>query len=166
MRSLLRALFLLGVLSACAPTPVAQSGTATHTERGVTVDIEVVVDNDGSALATARFTPDTQDWHLYDTSMALDGVEGFGRPTRLDITSGALSMGPTTADREPYDLAIGPLGITVPVYPDGPVTLTTPFVSTDSSVDVALTYMSCGSDGGCTVPVTNRTVQITLTQAD
>lgn len=169
MRRIVGLMFLVGALSSCGQqlaSNVTHVGSATHAERGVTVDIEIMVEEDGSASAMATFTPDNTAWHLYDTTMSANGVDGFGRPTRLDVIAGASSTGETTADQKAYDLPIEPLGITVPVYPDGPVTLTTPFVSTDGSVDVSLTYMSCGSDGGCTVPVFNRTVQITLTQAD
>ncbi|MFK8025201.1 MAG: thioredoxin family protein [Ilumatobacter sp.] len=159
--------------AACSSTERVVVVVAEHSEHQVTTTIELVETSaDGLAL-TATFAPDGERMHVYDTELPTLGIDGFGRPTRFAVVSGALvATGPAVADVEPIMLSVPATDSPIPVYPDGPVTLTLPVeVQRDGAardgndrvdVEISISYMACTSDGGCSPPVTDHRVVGTI----
>ncbi len=141
-----------GLALAGCDKPVAHDLTGSYQESGVTVELTV---RDGTLRAT--FTP-AQGFHLYSKDLPETGVDGIGRPTVLR-PGGALSAdGPVTADRTVAELRPAGLDLAVPVYPDGPVTLTVPVRAGDGDrYEVTLGYAAC-SASSCLAPVTGKQV--------
>jgi len=132
----------------------------------VTVQIDSAWDDDDTLVVRATFTPGDTGFHLYSTSLPLEGLEGLGRPTLVEVSEPERfsEVGELTADKTTVDLAQETLNLTFPVYPDGPVTLYLPlrFRSADDAanpVSLKLTYMAC-SDQTCHRPVTGAEVQV------
>ena len=72
------------------------------------------------------------------------GINGVGRPTRLDIVSGLTAVGELTADATTSDLKTEGIPEVLPVYPDRPVTLRLPVrVAGDGNAQVRMSYMAC-----------------------
>ena len=159
--SVFRLFLVLGISllgSACGGDGPQLVASGVHTENGVSVDVEVSLDADGVGLVEATYTPEPG-WHLYSVDLADDGVDGIGRPTRLDVV-GASAPEPLAVSVEPYLLRVDALDITVPVYPDGPVTLTMAVADADGPLEVAVSYMACSDDGGCKIPVLERGIDL------
>ena len=157
---ILVALIALG-LGACGSAAPDRVAAAEFERNFVEVELTLSVRPDGTAELLGTFTPEPG-WHLYDTDMSMDGIDGLGRPTRLELVSGAEPIGSVEASVEPYELAIPALETAVPVYPDGPVTLRSELTPTDGVVEVDVTYMACAADGGCRIPVVGHRVEIVL----
>lgn len=121
---------------------------------------------------TAVLTPRTRGFHLYSLALPEGGVDGLGVPTRLTVSAPLTATGPVTASAAPYGLRLPGLDVTLPVYPDGPVTLhLTAHVTAhlagsgaDAGADsgagtgaisarVLLSYGACSSTAGCRPPV-------------
>lgn len=140
------------------------------TENEVKVEISVERDAAGHHSLTGRFTPTREGYHLYGKDLPKDGLNGIGRPTRLDIVwpaPGVHSAGGLEADRAPQPLVIDLLGLTFPVYPAGPVTLRHPvsFIEDrDYKFDLSVTYMAC-TEGTCLAPTIDRRFTVTVPQA-
>ena len=100
--------------------------------------------------------------------LPLKGIDGIGRPTRLEIVAGDLApVGDVKADVTAVSHTIPNFDEPFSLYPDGPVTLTLPVTLPQDApelraVEISLTYMVCSSDGGCKPPVTDHRVNITL----
>ena len=148
------------LLIGCADSSSSSSQVVVFERNFVEVELSLVLHADGSAELAGTFTPEPG-WHLYSTDLSMDGVDGLGRPTRMHVVSGALATTPA-ASVEAYDLAIPALDTSVPVYPDGPVTLTSDLELSDGVVEVDVTYMACAADGGCRIPVVGHRVGIAL----
>ncbi|MCB1077806.1 MAG: hypothetical protein KDM64_08265 [Verrucomicrobiae bacterium] len=106
----------------------------------------------------ASYAPTEEGYHLYSKDMPKEGIDGTGRPTRLEIAGGAIQVGTLLADREPHDLK--QYDQVLPVYPEGPVTLYR-LVRAKPGGDIAtsLTYMACSSEL-CNAPVENAPLGI------
>jgi hypothetical protein len=121
-------------------------------------------EDQGEARLLATFTPSRADLHLYSTRLPENGVRGFGRPTRVKVISSAViqAAGHVVADRPSSDLAIA--GTKVPVYPEGPVSLSTPVRRRTASGGAALlsiTYMAC-TERVCFPPVVDRRLSVVI----
>jgi hypothetical protein len=112
-----------------------------------------------SGSLTATYRPDQAGFHLYSAAMPPDGVDGLGRPTVLAAGRGLTATGPVVADREPITLHEIELGVDLPVYPDGPVTLTLPVTASGTHVDAVIGYAACSATQ-CLLPVTGKTVTL------
>src|SRR5205823_3886051 len=113
---------------------------------------------------TARFTPDRPGFHLYSIDLPADGIEGLGRPTRVAVTGGLSASGRQHADKPLQILRLAGIdNVDLPVYPDGPVTVTLPVHHTVASATTLLSYAACSATEGCLLPVADRAVPITLT---
>jgi hypothetical protein len=161
-------LIVTGVVIATRPTPpdVETRKLAEFTENGVTVVISL--DRAGVAYTlNATYTPKDPTFHLYSKDMPLTGIDGVGRPTRMDIVGGngvepageIVASADVIEDRQP--------GFDQPflVYPDGPVTLSQPVTIANpkaASAVLSITYMSCSSQGLCLPPVEARAVEIKI----
>lgn len=105
------------------------------------------------------FTPVDKGYHLYGKDLPEEGLDGTGRPTRLDVTAGATQTGATMADKEPHDLKV--FDQTLPVYPEGPVTLyRLARAAAGTKLTLSLTYMSCSNEL-CNAPVEKSPMEIT-----
>jgi hypothetical protein len=117
---------------------------------------------------SATFTP-SQDHHLYSKDIPINGLEGLGRPTLLELTEesqmtalGGLieSVQAQEPDFEPKELL---------VYPAGPVTLKLPVKLPPGNdwIDdqVKITYMAC-SAYQCKPPVEGKIVSVRIPGVD
>lgn len=150
---------LLTVLQRWAPKK-ATSSVASFTENGVRVTL--MFEGDGAWLR-ATFAPTDSTAHLYSKDLPKGGVEGLGRPIRIDADqSSSVQLGEPTADRTVQTDFIAALHVSVPIYPAGPVTLRFPVKRHGRGPAVfRVSYMACG-ERGCLAPVTNRVLTVAL----
>ncbi|MER7577915.1 hypothetical protein [Streptomyces sp. NPDC126514] len=160
----------VAALSACGADdePAAGPLPATKfTKNGVTVDLRVAEWKAPNGTLEVTFTPTDEGFHLYSADLPADGVEGVGRPTVVALSGAITAAGEPTASSSVSNIRVPGVKSTVPVYPDGPVTLTVP-VHTDGTGNAAalLTYASCSTAEGCTVPVEKHPVALHVTDAE
>lgn len=113
------------------------------------------------ARVEAVFRPTRAGFHVYSVGLPFGGVDGLGIPPRLGVRSGLTATGRPTADRAARMLALPALKVSLPVYPDGPVTLSFPVRRTGSAAEVVVSYGACSS-GTCLAPVADRVTRIDL----
>lgn len=183
-----RRVLLAGVLSACvlcgtfaackraAPGRVytgpsafsQQAQLGQFSKNGVDVSLALERDSLGQSLLSATFSPREPGFHLYGKELPETGIKGIGVPTRLALpsTTALGSAGPVFADATPRDVFNDVLAITLPIYPEGPVTLRLPVEFIDETpgrpTQVALSYMACQTNGSCYPPVRRHLLDITL----
>ena len=157
---------LLAVLRQWAPKkrPIE---VASFTERGVHVRLALEQDAAGKWWLSGTFTPTDADTHLYAKDLPAEGVNGLGRPTRLDVPpgSGFTPRGALVADRVARDDRLAELNTTLSVYPPGAVTLrlpvAVPAARAGKPASVSVTYMACGPNG-CRPPVIDKRVSVVV----
>jgi hypothetical protein len=164
-RVLFLALSLSLLLTACGfPMQTlyySNTQLASFTENCVTVEINLVSDQDQVAWLEAVFTPE-EDYHLYSKDIPREGVDGLGRPTLLELVPGSLleSTGDLEASLEAVEDADCP-GLFC--YPEGPVTLRQPVALPVGEgwhdEQVSITYMAC-KEGRCSPPVVGKLVSV------
>lgn len=131
--------------------------TASAVQNGVQVTVVVSADR-----VSVTYRPQRPGFHLYSIALPAGGVDGLGVPTRLWVQGGLRAIGPPTSDRPVRLLKLEELGMLLPVYPDGPVTITLPITRTGStSAQVVVSYGAC-STSSCLVPVTALSIPIRL----
>ncbi|MEV7520455.1 hypothetical protein [Streptomyces sp. NPDC091371] len=160
------ALVTVAALAACGQQTAERGDaapTTRFTENGVTVTLSVSDWHTRNGTLTAVFTPEVG-FHLYSTDLPATGIEGVGRPTAIGVTGALRAEGKPAAAAEVRTISLPGVDAPVPVYPDGPVTVTLP-VSTAGSGDatVLLGYASCSAREGCTIPVADRPVHLRVT---
>jgi hypothetical protein len=141
---------------------------ATFNENDVEVSIQLYGNSRVGYFISATFTP-LAGFHMYSKDIPLEGVNGLGRPTLLELTAngqmkslGSLieSVPAEAPNFEPKELL---------VYPPGVMTLSLPVelpAGNDWVEDVVkVTYMSC-SDHGCKAPVVGKLVTVLIPGAD
>jgi hypothetical protein len=130
------------------------------TQSFVKVAVSLEADSAGQPVIRATFTPTEQGLHLYSKDMPEEGVNGLGRPTRLDVIAGAIKpAGPVFSDLSAHDVD------GLPIYPEGPVTLRQPVEimgGSNLTAQIEITYMACKTGGECKVPVQRKRVEIKL----
>ncbi len=156
---------MLLLAAACSPALEKGAGKslplASLTENRVTVELFLEIDQAGQAWLAARFTPENG-YHLYSKDIPPSGVDGLGRPTRLEIVPGScmIASGDLTESVTAEELQ-GMPGLLV--YPTGPVTLRLPVLlpagSGWYSEEVSITYMACRQNT-CIPPVVGKLVQV------
>ncbi len=159
---------------ACGLTPGQGSESqypmelASFTENGAAVTISLERDGAGGFLLAATFTPIEAGFHLYSKDTPLDGIDGLGRPTLLELTSQSklAALGSLIESAAPLAEPISPDQAGLFVYPDGPVTLRLPVALPDTesetvSDEVSVTYMVC-SQRGCKQPVMGKIIPVTV----
>ena len=161
---------LVGLLAAgCGGAVAASPPTAATTFSASRVDVSLTVElrADGRVVV-ARFVPDAPDLHLYGPDLPKTGIDGAGRPTRIDVVGGgwqAADAARLAADPSPFMTALPGFPSPFPVMPDGPVTLELPIArgSGDAgTVRVAVTYMACTRDGRCFPPVIEHELDVAV----
>jgi hypothetical protein len=164
---------LVLLLSACS-FPTVRTKTkrielAEFTESYVHVVIELERTGEGRALLETTFTPTEEDAHLYSMDLPEQGIEGIGRPTRVELPEGAFLQAAGDL-QESAEASYNTVADGVPamlVYPEGAVTLTLPVLLPDEddlpvNDQVLVTYMACTSTT-CHAPVVDKAVDIHLT---
>ena len=165
------ALLVLGLLVGCggsgsgpeaAPGSSTPAAIASVSQQGVRVDLRWTPASARNGTLAATFAPLRKGFHLYSAQLPATGIEGVGRPTRLEVGGRLVAMAPATADRAVTSLHVAGVDAPVPVYPDGPVTLWVPVQLSGSGPDqVWLSYAACSSST-CLPPVTRLPVPLTL----
>ena len=124
------------------------------------VDLRLWLDTHaGATTLVAEFSPIAANLHLYGTELPMAGVDGAGRPTRVDLVDpGWRATGPLSASATARLVAYPGLSEPLPVFPDGQVTLRLPVERAsssgpDSSIEVEVTFLACSSNGLCYKPV-------------
>ena len=157
---------LLGTASCQKAPRTAQTlRLATSTENKVTVTIALSHTENGQAILSATFTPQTPSLHLYSKEIPRNGVEGLGRPTLLELANNSTLK----ANGELIESVASQLSPFVPkellVYPTGPVTLSQPVLLPEGNSwinDIVLvTYMAC-DEQGCRAPVQRKPIVIKI----
>jgi hypothetical protein len=139
------------------------------TENDVLVEVEVRESDSGQLEVLGTFTPTREHFHLYSKDLPESGLNGLGRPTLLRVTASdrIKSIGSLVANQPVRNLYIGALGLSFPVYPEGPVTLSFPFELATSdyaaSMELSVAYMAC-SDKTCLPPVTDKRLLIKISE--
>ena len=156
---------LITLLKSWAPKQRVKA-LAAFVEHGVHVSLNLERDRSGGLWLSGIFAPQAESTHLYSTELPADGIQGLGRPTRLVLApeSSISAAGPVVADRAVVLDRIDELNVSLPVYPDGSVTLRMPVAIADRSSGTAVvlvSYMACGPRG-CLRPVIDRRVVIDL----
>jgi hypothetical protein len=140
---------------------------ASFTENGVTVAIALENDPSGQAWLVGTFTPVQEHFHLYGKDLPKDGIRGQGRPTLLEITASSRvkPIGALVANQPTVSYFNRAIEQSVPIYPDGPVTLRLPIglSKSDAAVptELSVTYMSCSAEI-CLVPVVDKRVSVVI----
>jgi hypothetical protein len=153
----------------CAPASTLARGTSlpltSFTQNGVSVAVSLQRAANGDVSIAASFTPLEAEYHFYSKDMPRNGIGGVGRPTLLELNpnakmqaAGALTESIASKMHVTYPNAL-------PVYPDGPVTLTLPIHLPDGynwvEDEIVLTYMAC-SDNLCQAPVIAKTISVKI----
>lgn len=121
----------------------------------VTVEVTLV---NGQVRAT--FRPDRAGFHLYSLDLPPAGVQGLGIPTVVAVRGRLHATGKPAADVPVRALRIDELNVELPVYPDGPVTVTLPVRATgEGPAEVVVTYGAC-SENTCLPPVRDQAITL------
>jgi hypothetical protein len=142
---------------------------ADATERNVAVSLDLERDSAGNPILAATYTPTKPGFHLYSIDLPLEGADGLGRPTQLELAARTLlaPRGPVTASAVAFaDTSIS-TSRPLLIYPEGPVTLrlpiTLPASAAPISEQVSVSYMTCNTTQGlCTAPVIGKTLAILI----
>ncbi|MGW4435141.1 hypothetical protein ACWELO_05110 [Streptomyces sp. NPDC004596] len=135
---------------------------------GVAVSVRVEPRDDGLRVL-AELRPERAGFHVYSLALPDGGVDGIGIPTRIRAEGALRPTGPATTDAQQRVLRPEGLGVRLPVYQDGRVTLELPVRRVeDTGRDrawVFLTYGACSEREGCLLPVRDRAVTLELRPA-
>jgi hypothetical protein len=169
----LLALLLAAPGLACAGQAITDHGggpdryeLADLTKNGVSVVISLERPAEETATLVGVFTPQDTDAHLYSLDLPLEGENGLGRPTLLELAPGSVMQadGSLRADQTAEIIQISPDLPLLPVYPAGAVTLRLPVRLPEDAEgsfadQVLVTYMVC-SPRGCLRPVMGERIEI------
>lgn len=126
------------------------------------VNVAMHLSGDGSKLLTT-FTPQRPGFHLYSIGLPADGIEGLGRPTRVEVAGALRGRGPLIAESPVRMLPMQGADVPLPVYPDGPVTTELPVaMDAGGGAKVLVSYAAC-SPQECLMPVSAHPVELTAT---
>jgi thiol-disulfide isomerase/thioredoxin len=135
-------------------------------QHGVNVRLTLERWTSGRTWIAARFRPLSSGVKLYGATLPARGIDGLGRPTRIELRPSAhwRVAGPLVADRAERPYRLDPLPTVLPVYPPGPVTLRVPvrLTSAQGRGEVLVSYMAC-SDSGCLPPVIAQPMTVSWT---
>ena len=165
-------LVLLFALVSCGRTSIPVDkislSLASFTENYVDVSIRLEGSDSEGYFLSAIFTP-PDGYHLYSKDIPLNGVEGLGRPTLLELTeySQIRALGVLTESVKTMEPNFEPKELLV--YPSGTVTLRSPIElpagNTWLDDTVKVTFMAC-SESTCKPPVTGKIVNIRVPSVD
>lgn len=154
---------LVAALAGCGASTEGVAGGLDPAGRLSADGVTVVLRWEGSGAAlrlAATYTPDAPGFHLYSAELPPLGVDGVGRPTRLEVGGGASAAGPAVPDRPARPEPVAGASRPVPVYPAGPVTLTVPTrIAAGGDPRAWVSYAACSATT-CNPPVTHRAVDV------
>lgn len=159
--SLVAAFTVASIATACGSGDTYH-GTGQVDENGVRVDIVVSANANGDGQVVATFTPDKSGFHVYSIDLPADGVQGLGRPTKVAVSGGLAATGTQQADKQVRHLRPSGVDVDLPVYPDGPVTVTLPVHRSTAAASVLISYAACSESQGCLMPVSDKAIPVTL----
>lgn len=148
-------------LSACSSS--TSPAWAQFADQGVRVRVEIKDRTAAPTTLAATFTPQRPGFHLYSIDLPATGIHGVGRPIKV-VAQGALrSAGRLTTEAKVVMMPLAGTTLTLPVYPDGPVTVDLP-VTTDGQgpATVLVSYAAC-SPTTCMPPVTDHPLNLHIT---
>ncbi|MFD0273574.1 hypothetical protein ACFVHB_06605 [Kitasatospora sp. NPDC127111] len=156
-------LLLLGSVGCAAGQAPSAAPAATYSGGGVTVTLRLATGEDGRRLLDATFVPEQPGFHLYSVDLPAGGIDGLGLPTRLTVRGGLAADGTARADRPLRTVSPLELGVQLPVYPDGPVTVTLPVRRTGTGPSEAVVSFGACSEQRCLIPVTDQVIPLRTT---
>jgi hypothetical protein len=140
---------------------------AKFTQYDVTVELDLERQPDGDFLVTT-FSPQDPDAHFYSKDLSPNGIDGIGRPTRIDLAPASLIQprGELSESATPEILSVNPDLPLLAVYPPGPVTLRLPVTLPAGDGDkvedyVLISYMAC-TPRTCYRPVSAKVVEVQI----
>lgn len=134
-------------------TVVARSTTGSASAGGAVVTATLATEPGGNAVLRVTIAPQLPGFHIYSLALPPHGVDGLGIPTHISVRGAFAAIGQPQADAMTLSLQIAALGVALPVYPDGPVTLTISVAHHGHGrTDVIASYGLC-SDSRCMFPV-------------
>ena len=108
----------------------------------------------------ARFRPVKEGFHLYSAHLPVGGIDGLGQRTSVEPAGALRAAGPLRISEPVHELRIRPLHVTLPVYPDGPVSARLAVRRSGAgAARVWVSYAAC-SDRVCYVPVRHHGVEL------
>jgi hypothetical protein len=161
-------MLFLAVLFSCSSDQNKSIPLASFKEHNVDVSINLTRRSEGNYVLRATFTP-PEGYHLYGKDIPARGVDGLGRPTRLELTPNSLmkAMGDLTDNKDPQPPNFEPRELLV--YPQGAVTLSLPVILPAGGKwvqdELSITYMAC-SASQCKPPVEAKIVQVRIPGVD
>jgi len=148
-------------LSACA---AATASVQRFEQSRVEVSVRYEPTRDGGQLV-ATFTPTEQGLHFYGSDLPMTGIDGAGRPTRIDLVDGRWrAAGDLSESVQPELRAMPGFDEPFPMYPAGPLTIRLPVVPSKSGdapadVHIQVTLMAC-SQIACFRPVVAHPMRV------
>lgn len=150
------------VLGGCGVGRAHRESTARFAANGVLVTVVLAAAADDRRELRATFTPQQPGFHVYSVDLPTGGVAGLGIPTRVAVTGDLTAVGQPTANAATRIIRPAGLGVDLPVYPDGPVTITLAVRQTGARhAEVVVSYGACG-ESRCLMPVIDRAIQVSL----
>jgi thiol:disulfide interchange protein len=132
-------------------------------KHGVLVKLAVKYGEAGETWITARFDPLDGTDYLYSQESPMEGINGIGRPTRLELSGDITLKGAVETSVPSVEKRFDDIAGEFTVYPPGQVLLSQPVEFADvpiATFDIAVTYMSCSNLGVCRPPVVRQTLQV------
>jgi hypothetical protein len=138
------------------------SRLAQFSDQGVTVTISIKDRTSSRATLVATLKPDRPGFHLYSVDLPADGINGVGRPITLMPRGTLAAAGPLTAEARTTTITLAGTDLTLPVYPDGPVTVDLPVtLAGHGEAAVLVGYAAC-SKSACLPPVSGHRVSLAM----
>jgi thioredoxin-related protein len=150
-------------MSTAQLTAVSTTPLISFEENSILVKLSIQRGNAGDMWLNASFVPVFSTDYLYSKDLPLTGVEGMGRPTRLEVHGDLVLKGSVSASADPFEQQFDGVGVVFSVYPAGAVTLRQPIeIPADPVVafEIAVTYMACSNRGVCRPPVINKSLRV------
>ncbi|WP_141585676.1 protein-disulfide reductase DsbD domain-containing protein [Actinomadura sp. WMMA1423] len=148
----------IGLLAAVLLTgcgTAQESAAARFTEGEVDVAITA-----SAREVEVTFRPTRPGFHIYSLDLPSGGL---GIPTRVGVRAGLAATGAPRAEKPVRWLDLPLLDTRLPVYPDGPVTVSLPVRRTGRTAEVVVSYGAC-SRTVCLPPVIDRVAAVTFTR--
>jgi hypothetical protein len=154
-------------LGKAGQSPTQRLTVARFVENEVGVEVFVERGAAGTLRLGGTFTPLLAQFHVYSKDLPKRGVRGLGRPSLIQIVSpGAIyPAGALEANRPTNDVFIEALNLTLPVYPEGPVTLSLAVRTSrgheSKPTVLSITYAAC-SERTCLPPVIDKRISVAI----
>jgi hypothetical protein len=135
----------------------------TFEKHRVMVKLLIKYSEAGTTWIAAEFNPVDMRDSLYGKELPMEGVNGIGRPTRLEVSGQLALSGGVVSSVFCSNKTFEDIEGDFPMYPPGSVALYQGVTIPDTPVitfDVAVTYMACSDRGICLPPVMGHTVHV------